>query len=213
MPLPSDEDRCPYDRPFPMGFNGCPAYQPRALVISDSMARPMGVVNSCQFMAAAPGASRGHFYPQCSVGTQQDRLAWVERVNPERAAVVREMREELDRALSATLTEAYLAKSRSIEEPANPLLQAQMAELAMALSHSLDDFLTANAERLERVGISLEPLRRFIQQTIEAWRLSRTTDGAAHDPTLLDSFPPGVRELLSGKPVRPAKPQSPATNP
>jgi hypothetical protein len=60
-------DACPFSRPFPLSFDGCPEFQPTVYLATDLSDRLLGKVRSCQHLAIG-GTTVGGFYPRCDVG-------------------------------------------------------------------------------------------------------------------------------------------------
>jgi len=60
-------DACPFSRPFPLSFDGCPEFQPTVFLATDMRDRVLGKVRSCQHLGVG-GTRVGGFYPRCDVG-------------------------------------------------------------------------------------------------------------------------------------------------
>ena len=67
-------DRCPFDRPFPAGFDKCPAYVPVRYDGSDLRGRPLQPVWTCQHLSIGQLApDQGRHYGRCQLGGPEAR--------------------------------------------------------------------------------------------------------------------------------------------
>src|SRR2546427_9636105 len=90
-------DRCIYPRPFPEGFDACPAFQAPTFIAADSRNKPLGTWRTCRHLGTGNDLeNRGRFYPRCALGDQRQRLQWLAQVSPAKLAVVRALQEEFD---------------------------------------------------------------------------------------------------------------------
>jgi len=88
-------DTCPFVRPFPAGFDGCPAFTPQSYTAIDLHYRPSAAVTSCAHLLVGEVLERpGAYYPRCGLGTAAERLAWVRRVSEERLDGLRRLSAE-----------------------------------------------------------------------------------------------------------------------
>jgi len=60
-------DVCPFARPFPAGFDGCPEFESTAFVATDLSHRPLGEQVTCRNLKVGGSMTRG-YYPRCGVG-------------------------------------------------------------------------------------------------------------------------------------------------
>jgi hypothetical protein len=195
------EDRCPYRRPFPEGFDGCPAFTPVSYTAIDLHYLPTAAVHSCSHLAigAEPGQS-GAYYARCALGTAEQRLAWVQRISTGRLAGLRalsaEYREwsrarmgplwELKGRLLAARHRADLAEARAVGRE----LEARADELL----RQAEEFVDGHRAELEALGLPVEPLKELIQLAIKDWAWSsELTSGYQVPDELLQRFPDVVR--------------------
>ncbi len=88
-------DACPYRKPFPTGFDECPAFTPQTYVAFDLHYQPTSAVNSCSHLAIGELPGRlGAYYPRCGLGTRAQRVSWVRQVSADRLAGLRELSAE-----------------------------------------------------------------------------------------------------------------------
>jgi len=74
-------DRCPYGRPFPEGFDACPAFTAAAYTALDFHFPPTTPVHTCARLTIGEEPSRtGAYYPRCALGTAEQRQAWARRI-------------------------------------------------------------------------------------------------------------------------------------
>ena len=74
----ANADRCVYPRPFPEGFDDCPAFQATSFIAADSRNKPLGTWRTCRHLGTGKDLeNRGRFYPRCALGDQRQRLQWL----------------------------------------------------------------------------------------------------------------------------------------
>jgi hypothetical protein len=194
-------DTCPFVRPFPAGFDGCPAFTPQSYTAIDLHYQPSAAVTSCAHLMVGEVVERpGAFYPRCRLGAAADRVAWVQRVSEERLAGLRR--------LSAEYREWSRSRMAPLWELKGRLLEARHrgdAAAARAVGHELEaraDELLQNAEAFvderrevcEALGLSPEPLKDLIRLAITDWAwASGMTSGYQIPDELLARFPEPIR--------------------
>src|SRR2546428_10573591 len=90
-------DRCIYPRPFPEGFDACPAFQATSFIAADSRNKPLGTWRTCRHLGTGNDLeNRGRFYPRCALGDPRQRLQWLAQVSPAKLDIVRALQEEVD---------------------------------------------------------------------------------------------------------------------
>jgi hypothetical protein len=73
-------DECPWPRPFPEGFEECPAFAPLAFSPVDSRDRPLGPVLTCRHLISRPfNLPKAGWYGACGLGDAPARRAYLER--------------------------------------------------------------------------------------------------------------------------------------
>jgi len=122
-------DRCSYPRPFPEGFDACPAFQATSFIAADSRNKPLGTWRTCRHLGTGNDVeNRGRFYPRCALGDQGQRLQWVAQVSPAKLDVVRAKIAELQ-AMETELAGALRQCRTALRQPSKhrdscPVLQA-----------------------------------------------------------------------------------------
>jgi hypothetical protein len=76
-------DRCPYRRPFPTGFDECPAYRPVEFLPADSFDQPLEPAWTCAHLVVG-SRPEGGVYPRCRLGDAAAREAWGAELRPRR---------------------------------------------------------------------------------------------------------------------------------
>jgi len=68
-------DACPFERPFPVDFDECPAFEERRFVGLDLRHEPLEPVRTCEHLTV--GKVDNRHYGRCTLGSFAERLAWV----------------------------------------------------------------------------------------------------------------------------------------
>jgi anti-anti-sigma factor len=202
---PSDAgDRCPYPRPFPREFSGCPSYQAVTFAAADSSNRPLGTYLTCRHLASGRNRDEpGGFYPRCSLGSGADRLGWLATVGPARQEVVRALQEEFD-SFSAPLREGLRrAKAELLDAPRPARPGSQLDQLVNAYLGAVEAFVEERRRRLEEVGLPVAPVLRLIEASTWAWARSRDLGSAPLGERSLEAFTPTVQAFLGAPAAAP----------
>jgi hypothetical protein len=194
-------DTCPYVRPFPAGFDGCPAFTPQSYTAIDLHYQPSAAVTSCAHLLVGEVVERpGAYYPRCGLGTATERMTWVQRVSEERLAGLRR--------LSAEYRDWSRGRMAPLWELKGRLLEARHrgdADGARAVGHELEAradellqnseaFVDERREECEALGLSPEPLKDLIRLAITDWAwTSGMTTGYQIPDELLARFPEPIR--------------------
>jgi hypothetical protein len=70
------EDRCPYEKPFPPGFDDCPAFRPVQFQPRNLHEEPLPPVLTCRHLGAGWSSESDSFYPRCALGDAEARRRW-----------------------------------------------------------------------------------------------------------------------------------------
>jgi hypothetical protein len=199
MSRPHDE--CPHRKPFPAGFEGCPAYQQTQFVPLDTQYRTLQSIWTCGNLdfGRIPGAPWRHF-GRCRLGDERNRLAWVGQVRADRLAIARAMQRDMAPLLSELVTELWAVKGRQLAAPAGSEQHADATADLLALGNV---FLTRMEEFLEDHSAEMGELRVPVALTVELFReiVYRWVDQPnAEIPTISEAslarFPEEARLLL-----------------
>ncbi|TMF28320.1 MAG: STAS domain-containing protein [Chloroflexi bacterium] len=163
-------DRCIYPRPFPEGFDACPAFQATTFIAADSRNKPLGTWRTCRHLGTGNDLeNRGRFYPRCALGDQRQRLQWLAQVSPAKLDIVRALQEEFDQLSRPHRERLFDARARLHAGPASGMPEPELEQLINAFLATIDRFLNQNNERFRDVGLPAEPLRQLIKEWVWAW--------------------------------------------
>jgi anti-anti-sigma factor len=191
-------DRCPYPRPFPREFSGCPSYQAVTFTASDSSDRPLGTWLTCRHLVTGKNRQEpGGYYPQCSLGTTSDRLNWLALVSPARLEVVRTIQEEFDNFSEPHRAELRRAKTEVLESPRSVRAANDLNRVVSGYLGAVEIFIEERQERLEEVGLAVGPLLRLIEESSWAWARGRDLGPTAPSEGRLRAFGPAARAFLA----------------
>jgi len=197
-------DRCSYPRPFPEGFDACPAFQATSFIAADSRNKPLGTWRTCRHLGTGNDVeNRGRFYPRCALGDQGQRLQWVAQVSPAKLDVVRALQGEFDQLSQPHRERLFDARARLHSGPVSAAREAELEQLISAFLWTIDRFLEQNDARLRDVGLPAEPLRQLIKEWVWAWVRTPEMATPRFDAKPLEVFDKPVRAFL-GAPAEPA---------
>ncbi len=192
-------DACPFDRPFPLDFDACPAYQPRTFVALDLRYRPLQPVWTCQQLEVRPTGASGHrFYGRCSIGDAAARERWVEQVRVVRLQTLRDLSTQVNRITQPLLNELWAAKGRQLE--AQKSSQGSAAEtravqgVADRMRSQVIAFLDEHRVDLEGAGLPYDAVVVLLGVVLERFVSQTSTDAPPGlPPEVLADFPEAVR--------------------
>ena len=190
-------DRCPHRRPFPEGFDACPAHQAVAFVPTDTMHRPLRTELSCRHLATGqqPGAAGGSFYARCSLGSADERVRWLAMVTPARLEVMRALQEEFDAGVAAQRADLFNARAELLNRPESAARRRELEAALQAFLAAAAGFVAGREQRFEDVGLPAPALLRLVEDLCRSWaqtRPARSGDVAAE----LERFPVASQPFL-----------------
>jgi anti-anti-sigma regulatory factor len=198
-------DRCVYPRPFPDGFDECPAYQATTFVAADSRNKPLGTWQTCRHLGTGNDLeNRGRFYPRCALGDQQQRMQWLAQVSPAKLDVVRALQAEFDQLSRPHRQRLFDARARLHSGPASAAREPELERVINGFLTTIDRFLDENDERFRDVGLPAEPLRQLIREWVWAWVRTPELATPKLNEERLAAFENPVRAFL-GAPGRPVE--------
>ncbi len=191
--LPADV--CPYHRPFPAGFDDCPAFIQRSFVAFDLQHRPLPAVATCRNLVV--GTLDNRRYPQCKVGDAQARVAWAQHFRVERLGQLRNVSQAFQAFLRPYLAELYEAKGEQIRSRTDRNAEQRLRETAARAQEASDRWMEGAREDLDAAGLPLEACRSLIRLALERLVDSPSMPAAsAISDDQLDQFPESVREFI-----------------
>ena len=201
--LDQHADRCVYPRPFPDGFDACPAFQATSFIAADSRNKPLGTWLTCRHLATGNDLeSKGRFYPRCALGDEQQRLQWLAQVSPAKLDVVRALQDEFDQLSRPHRERLFDARARLHSGPASAAREPELEQLINGFLSTIDRFLELNTERFRDVGLPAEPLRQLIKEWVWAWVRTPELATPRIDEKSLEVFDTPARAFL-GAPIEP----------
>jgi hypothetical protein len=192
----TESDRCPYARPFPVDFEGCPAFQAVTYVVADSTNQPIGTVASCRHLLSGSSPGRqGRYYARCALGTAADRKAWAGRVGPERLSKVRALQAEFD-LFSRPYREQMMQLKAEVAEVSADDAERRLERAMADFLKAVDGFLADNEDRFREIALPVGPLKHLLHEWSWAWvGTSRSSPAMGEDPVL--PFEPGEAGVLT----------------
>jgi len=159
-------DECPFERPFPRDFDGCPAYQPLLAHMADSRDQAVSPVWTCEHLAATriPGQSR--YYGRCGLGDAVGRSQWLFAAGT-RLLEIRQLRMDFYREAEAQLGELIAAQAASRFAPGRPEEGRRLQAATSAVLDALDAFARRNRRDFEAAGLDPVSLRNCVEATLK----------------------------------------------
>ena len=189
-------DECPFERPFPRDFNGCPAYQPVLAQMADSREQPIAQVWTCDHLTGQRIASKPTYYARCALGDAVDRSAWLQVAAERSLLKVRELRADFYRAaekpIRRLITLQALSRSSMIEPAADRRLRAAGEGVLAALS----EFLQRRRAALPLADLEATTLQRAVAAALDEWRLEDGGQGLRPSEDLISTYPLAVQAFL-----------------
>jgi hypothetical protein len=197
MARPADE--CPYPKPFPTDFAGCPAYQPRQFLTYDTLNRPSGAVWTCAHLDVheMPGSGWGHFYGSCSLGDAAARQHWAELLGTDRLRAIESLRQlvlPLTEELSRRLVAAKARELVTRPEAQRDAIGLEMEVIGERYLAELQAVLVRQQHLLDRAGMPLALTLELSQNWIRNFIAGSSVELARRaSPELVDRLPDSVR--------------------
>ncbi|HEX6549003.1 MAG TPA: hypothetical protein VF134_09710, partial [Candidatus Dormibacteraeota bacterium] len=202
------DDVCPFERPFPEGFDRCPAYGETDYVALDMQYRPLATLKTCRHLQVGTLSGRlTGFYPRCGLGNAEARRRWVERVHADRINQLRVLSSQLAAATSELTRELWEAKGDQLRAiragHRGATATRRMRRLVRAYEDATREFFDANAGELARIGLPADPLLELVRDALEEWVTRPSLEGNWQaSESLLRRFSPEVRAFLQPHPSR-----------
>ena len=190
-------DRCPYQKPFAAGFDGCPAYTLAEFTALDLQHRPLPPVLSCRHLVVGSGPRRGGHYPRCRIGDATARLDWSVRVGKSRAGQLTALRDASRAAFRAHQARLWEAKGRTLRDGSDTAADRDLAAAIDDFRVSADAFYRSREKELTEAGISVDSLLELVRRMLLRFQESRTGAPDQEIPEeLLRDLPADFRLLL-----------------
>jgi len=190
-------DQCPYRKPFPVGFDDCPAFNPTEFTALDLQHRPLQPVLSCRHLVVGSGPRPGGHYPRCRIGDATARLDWVRRVGQSRAGHLAALGEASRAAFRDHQARLWEARGRTLRDSTDVTAERDLRVEIEAFRASADAFYRAREEELEEVGIPVESLLELVRRLLQLFQQTRSTAPLEEIPEdLLRDLPADFRLLI-----------------
>src|SRR5256712_10645058 len=132
-------DRCIYPRPFPEGFDACPAFQATSFIAADSRNKPLGTWRTCRHLGTGNDLeNRGRFYPRCALGDPRQRLQWLAQASPAKLDIVPALQAEFDQLSRPHRERRFPARDRPPSAPASAIRVPEVEHLINRLFTPID---------------------------------------------------------------------------
>jgi hypothetical protein len=193
------DDQCPWPRPFPAGFDQCPAYLQQHFIPIDISYRPLPPVLTCRHLATRQlNYRKGGWYAACEIGDEQARRRWVAEVDPSWLSDVAQLRRQMEVINRPFIERIWAAKAVQLaaERQGRPVQAAtealqQMADAFLAESGS---FLMTHRQELEHLELPADAILLLLRRSLTTFV---ALDGAQPrwevPDDLLKEFPERVR--------------------
>jgi hypothetical protein len=192
-------DACPYPKPFPAVFDGCPAFQPRQFIPLDTLYQPLQPVLTCRHLETRALRERHRWYGACALGDAEARRRWAADVGTRRLAKITQLQRQIGQAISGEMQRLWQLKGQQLQAYRNgtdtAALTRELRQLSDRAMGDLTSYLQSQTDLLDEVGMPLDAM-------IELTRLAfdRFIEGR-HSSEVTLEVPDSVLEGLS-EPVR-----------
>lgn len=196
------EDRCPFPRPFEESFTGCPAFVPMSFVGVDMDYRLLRPVLGCRHLEAAV-ADLGRFYGRCRLGNPRSRSEWLASVGATHLAELRAVATDYRHWVASRMPELWNLKSRWLaarrageSDAATAHAERLHAGVELLIADAVE-WVNSRSERLEKAGLSIEPVVELLVQATRHWAETDSAGPGYRVPEeLLARFPAPVRLFI-----------------
>jgi len=202
-------DVCPWPKPFPEAFEGCPAFQPVHFIPLDTRFRLLGPVLTCRHLITRDRPDQPHrYYAACNIGDEGERQRWVETVDSDWLQGMANIRRDMDTIIRPFIERIWRTKAEQLAAlDAGEIHQAIDAALAAAAKQFLVESracLDAHEDDLRRLALSADAVMSLLQRSLDAFIDQRTTLARWRiSDDLLASFPDRIRVFFRPRLKRP----------
>ena len=197
MDRPADE--CPYPKPFPPDFVGCPAFQPRQFIPLDTLYQPLEPVLTCRHLETRALPQRYRWYAACGLGDAEARRRWVRELGPVRLERIRVLQRGIGEVMAPFSSGLWNLKGRQLREIRNGNdasdITAQLRSLAGQTTAALNAFLVERQPAFAEVELPIDAARHLIQVGIDRFIDTRFSSEISFEvpDDVLQRFPDAVR--------------------
>jgi hypothetical protein len=194
-------DECPYTKPFPQNFDGCPAYQQTQFVPLDTQYRALEMVWTCGNldMGRIAGEPWRHF-GRCRVGDAQSRAAWVREVREDRLAVARSMQRDMAPLMTGPVTELWTIKGRQLAAAAgseeHAAATAELLRKGNSFLTRVEAYFEDHSGDMDRLNLPIDATMDLFREIIYRWVDQPNAEIPTINEAALSRFPEEARALL-----------------
>ena len=165
-------DECPYPKPFPEHFAGCPAYKARQVATLDERSRPGGRIWTCQHLESRVMSKTEHrWYGACVLGGTVARKRWAEWAGPDRLRILDFLLHEMapvSGPFAQRLWELKGDQVRALEQKQDPKPAARLMEaLAGRFIGDVETFLNRRRRLLEENQLAINGCLNLAHRQID----------------------------------------------
>jgi hypothetical protein len=153
-------DECRWRRPFPEGFDACPAYLEQRFIPVDINDQPLTPVRTCRHLLGRrlPDRPAG-WYAACLIGDASARQQWLVAADGEAHRALGALRARMDAINRPFVERIWAAKALQRDEE----LRAAVAEFVSECA----TFLTLHRLEFEQAELRPDAILLIIQRTVE----------------------------------------------
>jgi hypothetical protein len=206
MERPSDE--CPYPKPFPADFDGCPAFQARQFIPLDTLYQPLDPVMTCRHLETRALTQRHRWYAACALGDTEARRRWVREVGTVRLERIRALQRQLGSVIAPYSPRLWSLKGQQLRayrdgRDAAPVNSA-LREIADQMAAESNKFLSLHGDAFAEVDMPIDAARQLIHVAIDRFIDTQFASEVSFEvpEDVLKRFPEPVQTFF-----RPAVPQ------
>lgn len=190
-------DECPYERPFPVGFSRCPAYQPHLTYESDSTGEPVAPVWTCQHLGSSRHAEGKGFYGRCGVGDALARTRWLAVARTSQLRQIQELRMAFAEEVGPQLADLYRARAATVPRSQDQRGDWQRVATATdTLIAAVGAYATSHSDALMAAGIEPTELTRCYRASIDDFKRVPAVEGWSPPASVVGEFSGGIRAFM-----------------
>jgi len=189
-------DECPFDRPFAVDFDQCPAYQPVLLEVLDSQEHSVGQIATCRHLSASHLPNQPGFYARCGLGDAMQRTRWLTTAAGRGLLKVREIRTAFYREAQAELRQLIAARAASRSTPGSVHEQDRLRAASDLVMAALAAFTQRRNAELTAAGVDPASLRRAFEATMQQGASRGTTTALTPSREVIAGYPMPVQAFL-----------------
>lgn len=169
-------DRCHFGRDFDSATVECPAFQRAQFIAATSYGKPLGTHIACAHLTVGELAIN-QFYPRCSLGSEHEKMRWVQRMGPGRIEVLHALSAEFESSYPDSLRELIAAKAAVLaESPEQRSRREALTAAVRTFTAEFSGFVERHADHITEIGISPADLIDRAARALAEWEHSRRLD-------------------------------------